>query len=179
MEDLTSHIPSLSLFLKIVFIAFTSFEILLPRFRNIELKTEWSSTFQWEIRIWMAEGGAFIFSLGFLMVIDIWASSHSWIPLFISLLLDLLLLVLILIYLFSPKDYGVAGSGIYVNGWILQWKGITGVERRGRAVHVSTKGHLHETKKIPLPEGPEERVAVMELMESAWKTEGAGPESEE
>jgi len=179
MEDLTSHIPSLSLLLKISFIVFASFEILLPKFRKIELKKKWNSTFQWEVSNWMVEGGAFVLSLGFLMIIDIWASSYSWVPLFISILLDLLLIILIMIYLFSPKDYGIAGSGIYANGWILRWEIITDVERRGSAVHVSTKGYLHETKKIPLPEKPEDWVEVMELMEAARNTEGSDPGKEE
>jgi len=143
----------------------TAFELLLPRIKQPELVDQWSSDWKFEFRSWFTEGFAFIVSIGFLMMLDVWSASESWIPLPISLLFDVILLLVILVYLFQPKSFGFSNDGMYLNGWLINWNAIEECQDRGEAIILKTMGVFREHKRVPLPGPPEKNSEILQEIE--------------
>ena len=173
LEGLSTQLVLVSLLLKLFFLSVTTFELLLPRLDRIELTHYWKTDFRLELAAWALEGGAFLFSIGFLLFLDFLAAADSWVPFYVTLLLDSALLLSIVLLLFSPKKVGIAPKGVYLNGWVVQWGNIEEVGQKGNKVVLRRKGALRESKSFHLPVEKEKAEKVLnEIKEKVEKRGG-------
>ena len=182
LEDLSPHIVLISLFLKCIVLVIIIIELVLPKMKTQDLRISWRTDWETEIGSALIEGSSFLFSIGLLVVFDIIAAEESWIPLPVAFTIDILLMVMILSLLFSPKQYGVTGSGIYRQGLVLGWDHIIDIDPAPGGLNVRTRGIIRENRKYPLPEGAEKREEILAYIRTRIKGEGkngSGPEDEE
>ena len=172
LEDLSPHIVLISLFLKCIVLVIIIIELVLPKMKTQDLRISWRTDWETEIGSALLEGGSFLFSIGLLVVFDIIAAEESWIPLPAAFTIDILLMVMILSLLFSPKQYGVMNSGIYRQGLVLEWDHIIDVDPTPRGLNVRTRGIIRENRKYPLPKRPEKREEILAYIRTRIKGEG-------
>lgn len=165
LVDLNPQFVLISLLLKSIFLVIVSAELILPRLKHDTLHMSWKTDWETELQNAVVEGGAFLFSIGMLLIFDILASGDSWIPFPLTVTLDLLLVLLILILLFCPKLYGITDTGIFHQGLILQWEKIINLEEIHKGLKIRTRGFFRESTIIPLPRNELERIRIVETIQ--------------
>ena len=151
LGELTPGFVLISILLKLTFFTIIFVELMLPRIRAYELELSWETDWKREFQQWVVEGGAFLGSIVFLGALDVLSADDSWMPLYLSLIFDGILVIAIVGLLTSPKKYGIAAKGIYINGLTIPWSEIISLEMKGGMMMVKRRGFHRETKNIPLP----------------------------
>lgn len=128
------------------------------------LSLSWTTDLSTELQHFAITGNSFLFSIGLLLGLDFIARDDSWMPFFATIVFDLLLLILILALLYSPKTYGLTKEGIYHQGLILKWKDIEKVDDTSARLKITTKGWYRENPMYPLPKDREMRMDIVELI---------------
>ncbi len=165
LVDTTPHIVLISLLLKCIFILVIAVELMLPRWKKYPLLISWKTDWKEELQHSLIEGGAFFFSIGLLLVFDIIASDESWLMLPVTLFLDILLILMILSLLFSPKTYGITEKGIYCQGLTLRWEHILKFEHSKKKLQIRTRGTFRENRTFPLPLSEDERKEIVRMVQ--------------
>ena len=158
------NLAYVSLVLKLFFISFIAFELMLPRFQKIKLEIFWKSDIHSEMGAKTVEAGSFLFSLLFLFALDYMAIDDSGIPFTVSIFLDIGLIISIFLLLFLPKLYGITKDGVYLSGWLVSWGSIDRVEEKEKKVVLVRKGIIWENKSFPLPQNKEKAKDVLREM---------------